>query len=143
MKRVEGVEKFLLHRLFSCDKLNIVDHQKIHVAVPLPKLHVFTGADRFDHIVREHFAGHVHDARGGICFLHGVTDRMHQMRLAQAHAAVQEQRIIRHARRLDDRKRRRVRKVVGLADHKRIERVFRIQRQRIHVRRFQNKDPVL
>ena len=60
-----------------------------------------------------------------------MSDRVHQMRFAETHAAVQEQRIVRHARRFDDRERRRVREVVGLADDEGFERVARIQRQRI------------
>ena len=131
MQRVERVEELLLHRLLSRDELDVVDHQKIHIAVPLPEFDVFAGADRFDHVVGEHFARDVHNARRRIRFADGVPDRVHQMCFAESHAAVQEQRIVSLARRFDDRKRSRVCEIVRFTDDKGFERVFRIQHQGI------------
>ena len=44
VQRIERVEELLLHRLLARDELDIVDHQKIHVAVALPEFDVFAGS---------------------------------------------------------------------------------------------------
>ena len=63
----------------------------------------------------------------GIALEHAVPDRVHEVRLAQPHAAVQEQRVVRHRRRLGDRLRGGVREPVRVADDEIVERVARVQ----------------
>src|SRR5690349_16527071 len=53
----------------------------------------------------------------------GMTDGMQQVRLAQPHTAIEKERVIRLARRLRDRLRCRVRKLIAAADDERGERV--------------------
>src|SRR3546814_13956128 len=57
-------------------------------------------------------------------------DRMHQMGLAQAHAAIEEQRIVGHGRALGDAQRRRAGPFVGLAGDEAVEGEPRIERRR-------------
>jgi hypothetical protein len=52
---------------------------------------------------------------------------LEQVRLAEAGAAVDEERVVRLRGRLRDRERRRVREPVRRADHERVERVLRVQ----------------
>ena len=58
---VKGVEHFLLRARFVGDKLNIVYHQNVHVAVFVAKIGAlaFGGANRRDKLVYEFFAGGV------------------------------------------------------------------------------------
>ena len=134
VQRVEGVEKLLLRGLTAADKLYVVDHQNIHVPVALAEFQPLVLLNRGDQLVCEGFAGHIHHARAGALFLDKVADRVHEVRFAETDAAVDEQRVIGGAGVLRDGLRRSVRKLVGTADDKAVERVFRVQR--IHVDRL-------
>ena len=57
-----------------------------------------------------------------------MPDRVHEVRFAEPHAAVDEQRVIGGAGVLRDSLRRGVREMVRRADNKAVERVFRVQR---------------
>ena len=52
---------------------------------------------------------------------------MHQMRLAETHAAINEQRVVRARGRLRDRAARRMRELVGWSDDKCVEAVARVE----------------
>ena len=62
---------------------------------------------------------------------HLLADRLQEVRLAEADAAVDEQRVVRLARRARRRRRGRVRQAVARAGHEVVEDVIRIQRQRL------------
>ena len=51
IQRVKGVEEFLLCRIFTGDKLDIVDQQDIGLAVALAELGRGTVADGLDHFI--------------------------------------------------------------------------------------------
>ena len=63
----------------------------------------------------------------GIAALQRVADGLHQMRLAQAHSAVEKERVVGFGRLLGDRSGRGVRELVGSADDERVERVARVE----------------
>ncbi len=87
-------------------------------------------ADRSDHLVRIEFLGA--DVRGSnrkrwIAALEHVADRLHQVRLAQPHTAVQEERVVGLGRLLGDRHGRCMRELVRSSDNKFIEGIARIE----------------
>src|SRR5439155_865619 len=84
----------------------------------------------FDDLVDELLGADVEDARLGSTLQHGVRDRLHQVRLAQAGRAVDEERVVRFARRLDDGVGRGRGELVRLADDERVEAVALIERRR-------------
>ena len=61
---------------------------------------------------------------------HVLTDRMHQVRLAKSHAAVDEQRVVRARRRFGDRAARGMRELIRRPDDERVEGVARIETAR-------------
>src|SRR5882724_7447727 len=83
--------------------------------------------DRVDELVDEQFAGEIHHL--GILLLRPnvLANGLHQMRLAETDAAVNEQRIVSPRRRLRDRKASGMRYLIVRTDHKRFERVSRIE----------------
>ena len=114
-QRIEGVEEFLLRAVLSAEELNIVDQQQIQrVVVLLEAVErlVLIGAHDIGHILFRVDVAHV---RMRIVFMHQVADRLDQMRLAQADAAVDEQRVVGGARMLGDLQSRCTRQLVGLS----------------------------
>jgi hypothetical protein len=71
--------------------------------------------ERFHHVADEALGVNVRDARALVAAADHVADRVHQMRLAQADAAVDEQRVVSTARILGDLHGRGARQLVALA----------------------------
>ena len=71
--------------------------------------------ERLDHVADETLGVHVRDARALVAAADHVADRVHQVRLAQPDAAVDEQRVVRAAGILSDLHRRCARQLVALA----------------------------
>ena len=117
MQRVEGVKELFLRRLFAGQKLNVVDQQHVDLTVAIAKLRRAVVLQRDNELVGELFAGQVDDVGGEVILHNAVADRVHEVRLAQTDAAVQEQRIIGVGRGAGDRLRGGVREPVGVADH--------------------------
>ena len=69
----------------------------------------------------------------GLCCEHVAADRVHQVRLAQAHAAVDEQRVVGPRRRFRDRAAGRVRELVRRPDDERVEGVAGVEARRLPV----------
>ena len=128
MQRVERVEELLLRGIAPRDELNVVEHQHVHVAEALAELDVLVVLDGGNQLVGEHLAGQIEQAQARKVILNEVTDGVHEVRLAQTHAAVEEQRVVGRARRLRDGQRGRVRKPVRGADDERVERRFGVER---------------
>jgi hypothetical protein len=78
-------------------ELNVVDEQGIHRTVVLHE--VLHGAllERFDHVLNEALRVKIDHLGIGIFIQHTVADRLHEMRLAQAHPAIEQQRVVRLA----------------------------------------------
>ena len=91
MDRVEGVEELLLRALLVGDELDVVDEQQVDLAVASAEVVDAALLDRGDEVVGELLAGGVDDPLAREALHDRVADRVHQVGLAQAHAAVEEQ----------------------------------------------------
>src|SRR4051812_38789912 len=124
---VEGVKEFLLRTLFAAEELNVVDQEQVGLTITLPEFDQRTVLNRIDEIVNEYLAREVHHFRALFLRPDVLADRLHQVRLAETDAAVDEERVVSASRGLRDRETRGVRNLVVRADDKRIESVTRIQ----------------
>src|SRR5712691_1152850 len=127
VERVEGVKKFFLRPLFSGDELDIVDQQNVDRVETVAEADHAVEAQRIDHFDRELFRADVTEPHRRIAPLDGVTDGVHQMSLAHAHSAIQEQRVVGFGRLLGDGACRGMREFVGLADDEGVESVARVE----------------
>ena len=84
-------------------------------------------ADRVDHLVHEPLGRDVGELQIAVVLQHVLPDRVHQVRLAQPHAAVDEQRVVRARRRFGDGAARGVRELIRRADDEGVEGVAGIQ----------------
>src|SRR2546423_12241848 len=126
-KRVERVKEFLLRPLLAPKKLDIIDEQKIGLAIALSEFDEITVLDRIDELVDELFTREVDHLHVFSFRPHILPDGLHQMGFAQANAAVNEQWIVRARRRLRDGKTGGMRDFIVRADDERLECVPRIQ----------------
>ena len=98
VQRVERMEEFFLRMLFLREELDVVDEQDVDVAVFLPEGFGIAVSNGVDEFVREFFARNVEDAHLGEFLQNLVPDGVHEMRLAESHAAVHEEGIVDPAR---------------------------------------------
>ena len=98
MQRVEGVEELFLRPVLSGEELDIVDEQHVDRAVLVPELAHPGGGDGADHLVGELLGRQIDDALAWEAIVHLMADGVHEVRLAQAHASVEEQRVVAVAR---------------------------------------------
>ena len=94
VQRVEGVEELLLRALLAGEELDVVDQQHVDVAEPVAEAGHLVVADGVDHLVGELLTGDVADGGVRLAALHVVADGMHQVGLAHADAAVEEERVV-------------------------------------------------
>ena len=80
---VERVKELLLRALLARKKLDIVDQQRIHRAIEPLELVDGVVLQRRDHIRHKALGVQVHHVRIRVVGDDGVTDGMHQVRLAQ------------------------------------------------------------
>ena len=125
--RVERVEELLLRPLLVGDELDVVDEEEVDPPVAGAELVDLALLDRGDELVGELLAGRVDDALARELGDHLVADGVHQVGLAEADAAVQEERVVGVARALRDRQARRVGQAVGRPDDEVGERVARVE----------------
>ena len=124
--RVERVEELFLRPLLVGDELDVVDEEQVDPAVAGPELVDLALLDRGDELVGELLARRVDDALARELGDDLVADGVHQVGLAEADAAVQEERVVGVAGALRDRQARRVGEAVGRADDEVRERVARV-----------------
>ena len=127
VERVERVEELGLRAFFAGEKLDVVDQQHVHRPIALAEIEHAIVADRVDHLVHESLGRDVGELQIAIVLQHVVPDRVHQVRLAETHAAVDEQRVVRTRRRFGHRAARRVRKLIRRSDDERVEGVAGIE----------------
>ena len=127
VERVEGVEKFFLGALACGDELDVVHHQDVHGAEAIAEAGHAIEANRGDHFVGEFLRADVGKAQRRIAALERVADRLHQVRLAESHSAVEEQRVVGFRGLLGHGHGGGVRKLVRRADDERVKRVARIE----------------
>ena len=114
-------------RSFAGEELDVVDQQHVDVAELVAEAGHLVVAQRVDHLVGELFAGDVADGRLGLAALDLVADGVHQVGLAHADAAVEEERVVGLGRTLRDRLAGGVGELVAAADDEGVEGVARIQ----------------
>ena len=128
--RVERVEELLLGPLLVGDELDVVDEEQVDPPVAGAELVDLALLDRGDELVRELLGRGVDDALARELGDDLVADGVHQVGLAEAHAAVQEERVVGMAGPLGDRQAGGVGEPVGRADDEVRERVARVDVRR-------------
>src|ERR1700738_243118 len=99
-QRVEGVEKFFLRTFLPAQELNVVDQKQVGLAVTLSEFDQIIVLDRVDEFINEQLAREI-DHLGIFLFGHHVlANRLHQVRLSESYAAVNEKRVVSAGRRL-------------------------------------------
>ena len=127
VQRVEGVEELFLGAFLLGQELDVVHQQHVHVAELVAEADHLVVAQRVDHLVGELLAGDVADGRLGLPALDLVADGLHQVGLAHADAAVEEERVVGLGRTLRHRLAGGVGELVAAADHEGVKGVARIQ----------------
>ena len=127
VERVERVEELRLRAFLARHELNVVHQQHVDAAIPFPEIEDAVVANRIDHLVHETLGRDVGKLQVAIVLEHELSDRVHQVRLAETHAAVDEERVVGARRRFSNRATRRVRELIRRADDERVERVAGIQ----------------
>ena len=125
---VEGVEELLLRVLLAGEELDIVDQQRVQRAVGGLEVVDPIVLQRPHHVAHEALRVYVGHARFLVAFGDEVADRVHEVRFAEADAAVDEQRVVGAARIARDLQRRRLGKVVALAFDEAVEGEIVIER---------------
>ena len=118
---VERVEELLLRALLAGDELDVVDQEEVDRAVLGAELRGAVVADGVDEIVREALGGEVEQAERRVQARDLVTDRVEEVRLAEADTAVDEERVVGLRRQLGDRLAGGLGELVGVADHEGLE----------------------
>ncbi len=91
------MEKLFLRAILAGEKLDVVDQQRIQRAVTALEFINPVVLQRPHHVADEAFRVDVSHARARVAGQDAVADGVHQVGLAEAHAAVQEQRVVRPA----------------------------------------------
>ncbi len=130
VQRVEGVEELFLGAFLLGQELDVVHQQHVHVAELVAEADHLVVTQRVDHLVGELLAGDVADGRLGLAALDLVTDGLHQVGLAHADAAIQEERVVGFRRTFGHRLAGGVRELVAAADDEGVKGVARIQLRR-------------
>ena len=112
---VEGVDELLLGALLALEHLDVVDQQRVELAIAgLERLRALA-PQRRDELGREPLGGRVVDLELGVVAAQVLDDRAQQVGLAEARRAMEEERVVGLARELGDRQCRRVREPVARA----------------------------
>src|SRR6476620_3789800 len=101
-ERVKRMEKFFLRALFSTEKLNVINQEKIGLAITLPEFHQITVLDRVDELIDEQLTRDIEHLHVFSFRPDELADGLHEMGLAQTDAAVNKEGIIRTRGRLRD-----------------------------------------
>ena len=121
------MEELFHRRLFTRQKLDIVNQQNIDIAVNLLERRTLIVTNRVNEVIRELLRIHVAHPQIWVKILGVVADRVQQVGLTQPRTAVDEQRIVDNAGLLRHRESACVRKAVGLTNHEGVEGVVWVQ----------------
>ena len=124
MKGVERVEELLLRALPAGEQLHVIEDQDVDPPEALLELAHPVVAQRGDQVVDEGLRREVADLQGGLLLLDLVADGVHQVRLAETHTAVDEERVVVVTGLARDRLRGGMRELVRRPDHEVGERVL-------------------
>src|SRR6056297_53679 len=120
-QRVEGVKEFLLRAVLAGDELHVIDHQHVDRAEHLLEIHDLAVAQRLHEAIHELLGREVKHGHVGAKLDQVPGDGVHQVRFAQPHATVKEQRVEGGLAALGDAARGCMGKLIGLADHETVE----------------------
>ena len=126
-QRLEGVEELLLRALLAGEELDVVDQQQVERVVLRLQLVEGLALVVLHHVGDELLGVQVEDARIGPVGEQRVADGVDQVRLAEADAAVDEERVVHEAGRAGDVQRGGARHLVGAAGNQRVEGQRRIE----------------
>src|SRR5882672_11193295 len=127
VQRIESVEKFLLNPLFTGKELDVVDQQYLGLPVFLPKTDQLIVLNPINVFIGEFLGRKVSNTRSFAMADDVLANGMEQMGFAQPDSTVQEQRIVRFARRLRDCLGRGISKVVIISNDKSVKRILGIK----------------
>ena len=116
-QRFEGVEKLLLRALLAGEELHIVNQQQVERMVFGLQLIKGLALVVLHHIGDELLGMQIEHAGVWLVLQQGIADRMDQMRLAQTHAAIDEQRVVHLPWRAGDMQGRSARHLIGAPGH--------------------------
>ena len=85
------MEELFLRAVLAGDELNIINHQHIDRAENLFEIHDLLVAQRLDKAIHELFCRQIENPQIGLACVQLMCDGMHQVGLAQTHAAIEEQ----------------------------------------------------
>ena len=88
------MEELGLRAFFAGKKLNVVDEQHVDRSIAFAEIDDSIVADRVDHLVHESLGRDVRQLEIAIVLKDVLTDGMHQMRLAQSHSSIDEERVV-------------------------------------------------
>jgi hypothetical protein len=123
----EGVEELFLGAVLAGEELHVVDQQQVQVVVLGLQFVKGLALVVLDDVADELLGVQVQHAGIRVVLEQGVAHGVHQVRLAQAHAAVDEQRVVHDARRAGHVQRGRAGHLVGAAGHQGVEGQRRVQ----------------
>src|SRR6266545_449651 len=115
------MEELLLRALLARDELDVVDEKQVDRPILGAELGRAVVPDGIDQVVGESLRGEVHEAEMRVELGDVMTDRVQQMRLAEADTTVDEERVVCARGQLGDRLARRLRELVRVADDERLE----------------------
>ena len=115
------MEELLLRAVLVGEELDVVDQQRIERTVRRLEVVHLVVLQRFHHVADEALRVHIRDARIGLAREDGVADGVHQVRLAETDAAVDEERVVRAPWIFADLLRGGLGELVALADHEAVE----------------------
>ena len=124
---VEGVEELGLGALGAGEELDVVDHEEVDIAEAVTEFNEALLGDGLDEGVHKGFGGDVHDAEVFAEGLEAVADGLHEVGLAEADAAVDEEGVIDARAGFGDGLGGGMGEAVGLADDEIVEGVVAVE----------------
>src|ERR1700741_3946579 len=94
VESIERVEELFLSALLAGDKLDVVDEQDVDRMEAVAEADHAVEAEGINHFNGELFGADIAEAHGGILLLGQVPGGGHEVGLAHAHAAVEEERVV-------------------------------------------------
>ena len=126
-QRIERMEKFFLCRVLAADELHVINHQHIDGTKLFLERHRIPEPQRPDKLVHELFRREVNHPAVGMRLGDVPSNGVHQMGFAQAHAAIEKQRVEGYAFRFRHTACGSEGQLVGFADNKIVERAARVE----------------
>src|SRR5262249_13809937 len=94
-KRIECVKEFFLGPLFTSKKLDVVNQEKVDLAIAFWEFDQITVLDRVNKLVDEQFTGEINHFHFSLLDPDILPDGLHRGGLAKPDTAINEQRVVR------------------------------------------------